>query len=783
MKKNKQFIKVVLIGMTFLFCSFAFSGIVANITAENTPNLETPAVTGDITGNILDYGGVPTDWLVTQADVPTGTSYLLFEHFGGFWADAEKDPNPGDDLLCWAATGANMLEYTGWGFVTGMEHDNTDDFFDFYIDHVTDLGHYVEDGLDWWFDGTLKDVNASVEDVDHTGFWLGYTPSTYIWSSWSKPDTLSNIDNQLRNERAVGISIYGVGGSGAHAVTCWGFNYNASVNPATDEEDYYLGVWLTDSDNSKNVFNPDDILRYYAVEYDSTNNWWWMPSYGSGWYIWGVASLELFPGEQRPVASLANTVGNEGSAITFDASSSSDPDGDPLEYRWDFDADGTWDTAWSSSSTATHTWDDDYTGTVYLEVFDGRLRDIDTATVTVNNIAPTISISGDTVDENGVATVSGTITDPSPLDSFTIVIDWGEGTPQSYTYAAGTTMFSESHQYFDDNPSGTSSDIYAISVSITDDDGGVDSDSTTVTVNNVAPIISVSGDIIDENGIATVSGTITDPGALDSFTIVIDWGEGTPQTYSYAAGTITFSETHQYLDDNPTGTPSDVYTISVSITDDDGGADSESTTVTVNNVDPIVTEISMDQPNPQFILPIIHTLDFTGSFTDIGTLDTHTAIWDWGDSTTTVGVVIESSGSGIVTGSHVYSAPGNYTVTLTVTDDDSEIAIDTFLVEVVDAHGALDDLNDYIQSLSDDAFKNDPENSKNAMSNKIDALHNKLDAGDYKGAINDLFKHLREKADGSIDGKPNNDWITNSEAQDHICMKIDDIIAYLETFL
>ena len=30
--------------------------------------------------------------------------------------------------------------------------------------------------------------------------------------------------------------------------------------------------------------------------------------------------------------------------------------------------------------------------------------------------------------------------------------------------------------------------------------------------------------------------------------------------------------THQYLDDNPTGTPSDVYTIDVTLTDDDTGS-------------------------------------------------------------------------------------------------------------------------------------------------------------------------------------------------------------------
>lgn len=54
---------------------------------------------------------------------------------------------------------------------------------------------------------------------------------------------------------------------------------------------------------------------------------------------------------------------------------------------------------------------------------------------------------------------------------------------------------------------------------------------------------------------------------------------------------------------------------------------------------------------------------------------THTAIWDWGDNTTTSsseGEVTESEGHGTVTGSHAYTTPGIYIVTLNVTDNDGE---------------------------------------------------------------------------------------------------------------
>jgi len=40
---------------------------------------------------------------------------------------------------------------------------------------------------------------------------------------------------------------------------------------------------------------------------------------------------------------------------------------------------------------------------------------------------------------------------------------------------------------------------------------------------------------------------------------------------------------------------------------------------------------------------------------------------------------------------------------------------------------------------------------------------------------------IREKADGCVDANPNNDWIIDEEAQKHICMKIDDLTAYLQT--
>jgi alpha-tubulin suppressor-like RCC1 family protein len=61
------------------------------------------------------------------------------------------------------------------------------------------------------------------------------------------------------------------------------------------------------------------------------------------------------------------------------------------------------------------------------------------------------------------------------------------------------------------------------------------------------------------------------------------------------------------------------------------------------------------------------TITAGASFTESGTL-THTAVFNWGDGTSSGGTVTDGSGSGAVTGTHVYTTAGVYTITLTVTN-------------------------------------------------------------------------------------------------------------------
>jgi hypothetical protein len=92
---------------------------------------------------------------------------------------------------------------------------------------------------------------------------------------------------------------------------------------------------------------------------------------------------------------------------------------------------------------------------------------------------------------------------------------------------------------------------------------------------------------VDEGGTSTLSGNITDPGILDTFTLDVDWGDGSPvERFIYPTGTTTFSETHLYLYNWP-GT----YDVTVEVIDDDGGEDIDTCTVEVLPVPEIMIDI------------------------------------------------------------------------------------------------------------------------------------------------------------------------------------------------
>jgi hypothetical protein len=154
--------------------------------------------------------------------------------------------------------------------------------------------------------------------------------------------------------------------------------------------------------------------------------------------------------------------------------------------------------------------------------------------------------------------------------------------------------------------------------------------------------------------------------------VSIDWGDGSaPTIVNLTNGERSFSASHQYLDDNPTGTPSDSYTIEVTVTDDDTGVGMASTPVTVDNLAPAITVLGNSSPTCGGT-PEGTPITVSGAFTDVGTLDTHAATVDWGDGSLPEAIsLIQGSGSGTFSGTHAYADGGFYSITVTLDDDDS----------------------------------------------------------------------------------------------------------------
>ena len=299
------------------------------------------------------------------------------------------------------------------------------------------------------------------------------------------------------------------------------------------------------------------------------------------------------------------------------------------------------------------------------------------ANVTVRNVAPQIGavvLSAAAIDEGQSVTVSGAFSDPAlgvATESFTGSALWSDGVTTLLTIDSAAGTFTTTRSFPDDDPTGTPADTFTVTISIADDDGGSDSaTSPLLTVRNVAPSsVSLStSSPINESDTLTLSGTFADPGVQDTFTVVIDWGPGeTSTTLTLAAGVTNFTASHQYADDNPTGTASDVYAIKVTITDDDGGTVTAQTEATVVNLAPDLGALSSDA-TPLDLGAVGQPVSVAAAFTDVGLMDTHAASFDWGDGSSSAGSVAGGSAGG----SHAYAAGGIYTITLTLADDDTD---------------------------------------------------------------------------------------------------------------
>ena len=339
--------------------------------------------------------------------------------------------------------------------------------------------------------------------------------------------------------------------------------------------------------------------------------------------------IELTPG--RPVASFTYSplTPYTGETVAFNASESYDPDGSIVSYFWDFG-----DGANGTGEITTHIYADDGTYTVTLNVTDNDgLTDTASADITVLNRLPVASFteSATTVLTNEAIYFNASASyDPNG----TIVSyfwDFGDG-----TNGTGVVV---NHAYTDDG-------IYTVTLTVTDDYGATDTETATKTIQNRPPVASFTESaetVLTSETITFNASASYDPdGSITSY--FWDFGDGTNSTGSIID--------HAYADDG-------VYTVTLTVTDDDGATASTSSTKTALNRPPVA---SFTESAETVSLGEVITFDASASYDPDGTIVSY--FWDFGDGTNVTGIIVD----------HAYTVGGNYTVTLTVTDDDGATA-------------------------------------------------------------------------------------------------------------
>jgi PKD repeat protein len=281
-----------------------------------------------------------------------------------------------------------------------------------------------------------------------------------------------------------------------------------------------------------------------------------------------------------------------------------------------------------------------------------RLTDLSGTVFTPANVEPVLDpIPDATVDEGSILSTDVLFTDPGGSE-WTIIANMGDGSPVK-EFSLSTPGITFDHVYADDG-------MYQAMIIVDDNAGGTDNTSFTVTVLNIAPVVDAGSDIItDEGDEFTRTGEFSDPG-VDNWDATIDYGDGSGVLPLTLNPDKHFSFSHVYSDNG-------LYTVIVTVTDDDGATGSDTVDVTVNNIAPTIGYMLF---TGEFVgLPVY----FTADFTDPGA-DSHTIEWDFGDGKP----VVEDT----LTLEHIYVAVGDYTVTLTVMDDDGGVGTDSVVVPI-----------------------------------------------------------------------------------------------------
>ena len=334
------------------------------------------------------------------------------------------------------------------------------------------------------------------------------------------------------------------------------------------------------------------------------------------------------------------TVVAPGTAVSFDATGSTDPEGTIIDYSWNF-GDGTPvdDAGTSTSLQRAYASRGTYTVTLTVTNNFGQTN-TSTHTITVDD-PPTatftpsaaVAATGATVNFNASASApgasGGTINDYS--------WNFGDGTPADDT--SGTAA--ASHAY-------AAPGTYTVTLTATDDLGVTATSTHQITVD--APTAAF-----------TPSATVSAPGATVTFDASGSTDpEGTITDYSWNLGNSYTVDTGSTPSLDRRFWHRGVRTVTLTVTNNFGQTSTATHTVTVD--DPPTAAFTS---SPATVAAPGATVNFNASASapgaSGGTINDYS--WNFGD-----GTPIDDT-SGTAAASHAYAAPGIYTVTLSTTDD------------------------------------------------------------------------------------------------------------------
>ena len=320
------------------------------------------------------------------------------------------------------------------------------------------------------------------------------------------------------------------------------------------------------------------------------------------------------------------------SPVSFDGTGSSDPDGSISTYDWDFG-----DGSTGTGATTSHTYAATGIYTVTLTVTDdGGETDSQNTTATITDPLPPIA------DPNGP--YNGVVGSPVSFDG-TGSSD-PDGSITAYAWDFGDTVLgagaTPTHTYSDEG-------TYTVALTVTDNDGQTNTGTTTATISpagsNLPPVANANGPYSGTEGVAvqfSSSGSMDQDGMLTAYSW--DFGDGGSSTAENPMHTYALAGT---------------YTVTLTVTDDAGDSDTDSTTATIE-VPPVNSPPAADANGPYSGF-VGDSIIFDGSASSDSDGSIVRYDWDFGDGTTA-----EDAGPAPA---HVYAAAGNYTATLTVTDD------------------------------------------------------------------------------------------------------------------